>query len=180
MLGLTWPEVLVNLEESYFNNKKQETSQYSDVSGPSGIGKDNESRNPLFGQMSGSDESDDEPVIKKRKRFQQIREDDSSEDEAGVGAGIGFLKHAADVGDYVALVYRGSPYMGEVIAVNAVAGYQVKVLENDKTNCFKWSDEKEPIWYRNISFVVDHPCPANNRGAWKFSDSDFEKFKCLP
>ena len=28
-----------------------------------------------------------------------VSEDESSEDEAGVGAGIGFLEHAADVGN---------------------------------------------------------------------------------
>ena len=81
------------------SHSRLQTQPNTHVSGPSGIGRDNEPRNPLFGQMSGSDESDDEPVLKKRKMFQQICEDDSSEDEAGVGAGIGFLKHAADVGD---------------------------------------------------------------------------------
>ena len=68
--------------------------------------------------------------------------------------------------------------MGQVKNIDECAGYQVKILVYDRTNFFKWSNE-EDIWYESISFVVSDPCPANNRGALKFEDGDYEKFKCL-
>lgn len=70
--------------------------------------------------------------------------------------------------------------MGQVLSIDASYGYQVKTLKNDHTNFFTWSGEKENIWYKTLSFLAEPPSPANNRGAFRFSDSDYEKFKSLP
>ena len=161
---------------------EQTSTQDSEVSGPSGLRNFHDTGNTLSEQISESDdESDDEPVVKKKKicAKQLISEDENSSDDSQDSSEIRFIKHAADVGDYVALLYDGMAYMGEVMAIDERAGYKVKTLVNDQTNCFKWSNEKENIWYENISFVAANPTPANNRGAWKFSDGDFEKFKSL-
>ena len=121
---------------------------------------------------------------KTNKRKLQISDDDDEEEEDNADDGkiesiISFLKHKAGIGDYVAVMYEGIPFMGQVKNIDASAGFQVKTLVNDRANCFMWSDEKEDIWYKSVLFVVSAPSPANSRGALKFSESDFEKFKSI-
>ena len=116
---------------------------------------------------------EDEPRLKKRKMTVHDSPESNQDDD------VRFLKHSAGCDDWVALIYDGTAYLGQVLAVDAVEGYKVKTMVNDHTNFFMWSTEKESIWYRRISFVVDAPFPANNRGAYRFSDSDYKKFKNL-
>ena len=118
---------------------------------------------------------------KTNKRKRQISDDDDNDnaEDGETESTISFLKHNAGIGDYVAVKYEGVPFMGQIKNIDASAGFQVKTLINDRANCFMWSDEKEDIWYKSILFVVSSPSPANSRGAWKFSECDFEKFKSI-
>ena len=118
---------------------------------------------------------------KTNKRKRQISDDDDNDnaEDGETESTISFLKHNAGIGDYVAVKYEGVPFMGQIKNIDASAGFQVKTLINDRANCFMWSDEKEDIWYKSILFVVSSPSPANSRGAWEFSECDFEKFKSI-
>ena len=115
---------------------------------------------------------DDDKVVPKKTKRQPL----SSEDEED---GVSFLKLEANIGDWVVVQYDNSPYVGVVKGIHASAGYQVATLNNcGNSNCFKWSTDN--IWYKELlARDIDEPEPANNRGALKLSDKDYDLFKKL-
>ena len=109
---------------------------------------------------------------KPAKRRRQISSDEDDDDE------VHLQKQRIKKGNWVAVQYNNTPFVGIVENVDVLHGFQVHTLDHSgDSNCFKWTTDS--IWYGKILISLNEPVPANNRAALKLSDTDYAKFKKL-
>ena len=130
---------------------------------------------PAYTDKAGPSCQLERPKKNLSKRKKKIIVSDDDEDDESAQDKVTKKAHV-DVGNWVIMKYNGGQLLGIIEKIDEQQGLLLETFVNYSKSNFFTKNTVGNHWYDYSHFVICPPEPANNRGAFKLTETDYSKY----